>query len=328
MQLGVGVFGDRPLTQVQAYVARAEEMGFRSAWVADHYCLREMFTTMTALGLSTRRLRIASGTANPYTRHVATYAMGFATLQELIGDRIIFGIGAAVRPQRQLLGKNIQKNFAMIRESIEVFRRLLAGGPVNFSGEIVNVAGLKLGFNSGITVPIYLGAIGEKMVRLAGEVCDGILLTGGTSIGYAKAAVEWILEGARSAGRKPEALQTSSYVITAVSDDPRQARDSVKEWVLTFLSQPFFRPLARVSGIDESDVDRLRRMVESSGVKEAADKVPEYIVRTLTAAGSVRECVEWLAALHESGVEEAVIVPLGRDPAKTITDLGREFSHG
>jgi len=84
MILGVGSVADRSVPELIEYAIAAENRGFGSIWLADHYCFRELFVCMTAVGMSTERLVIASGAANPYTRHPAVYAMSLATLREVI----------------------------------------------------------------------------------------------------------------------------------------------------------------------------------------------------------------------------------------------------
>jgi len=128
--------------------------------------------------------------------------MSLATLREIAGDRILFGIGAALRPPKQLLGKELKDNMVRVTECIEVVRRLLAGETVNYDGHTICVNNLKLAFNGEGPIPIYLGAMGPRKIRLAGELCDGLLLSAGTAMNYAKVAISWLKEGARLSGRE------------------------------------------------------------------------------------------------------------------------------
>lgn len=321
----MGVFGDRPLREAIKYTLTAERWGFESVWVADHYCLRELIVTMTALAMSTKRIKTGSGVANPYTRHVATYAMGMATLREIVGDRILFGIGAALRPQKQLLGRELKDNMVRVKECIEVFRKLLAGETVNYEGRTLCVNNLKLAFNGEGPTPIYLGAMGPRMIRLTGELCDGLLLSAGISVNYAKAAISWLKEGAQLSDRDPQSIDIASYVMLSISKDSEKAKNFSKSWVATFITTPFFRSIAKVVGIDVDDIDQLKERIELEGIKEGSRYVPDYVVDTITASGTPRECESKLEEFADAGISHVILVPMGPDPIKSVNLMAKQL---
>jgi len=325
MRLGVGVFGDGSLMKVIEYTLAAEKRGFESVWVADHYCFREIIVTMTALAMSTKKIKIGAGVANPYTRHAATYAMSLATLREIAGDRILFGIGAALRPQKQLLGKELKDNMARVKECIEVVQKLLAGETVNYKGHTICVNNLKLAFDGKGTIPIYVGAMGPRMIKLAGELSDGLLLSAGTSVNYAKVAISWLKEGTQLSGRDPQSIDVASYVMLSVSKDSRKAKNFSKSWIGTFITTPLFRPIAKLTGIDVEDVDRLKEIIESEGIKEGSRYVPDYVVDTITASGTPHECKSKLEEFAEAGISHVILVPMGPDPVKSVNVIAKQL---
>jgi 5,10-methylenetetrahydromethanopterin reductase len=278
---------------------------------------------MTAAVMSSKRIKVGAGTANPYTRHPAVYAMSMATLAELAGERCFLGIGAALRPQEKLLGRVVGDDLKRIREATMVIRRLLAGQTVTFEGETINVKDLSLDFNPEVNVPIYLGGVGPKMVHLAGEIGDGFVASGGSSVAYLKDAVRWMREGATSAGRRPELLKTSSLLFVSLSEDSSEAKNNCKKWLARLLVQPFFPVIGKASHIDPMEIERMKELVRKKGVEEAAGSVPDYLVDEFAAAGTAKEVLQRIDAFRVLEVDELVLAPLGRTKFRRLAEITR-----
>ncbi len=320
---GVGSAGDRPLPEIIDYAVTAENKGFNSIWLADHYCFRELIVCMTAVGMSTKRLVVASGTANPYTRHPATYAMSLATLRESIGDRLVFGIGAALAPQERLLGKRLTKNITMLKESIQITRGLLGGEEVNQAGEAFNVKELKMDF--GRPVPIYLGAIGPRLIELAGQRCDGLCISAGASVNYVREAITRFREAAVRAGRDPDRLKVASYVLLSVSEDSAASKDCLKQWVANCIAEPFFQPVLTASRVKESDIQAVNESIRNEGFAEGSKKLPAYLVDEFAAAGTPSQCRDKIEEFMKTGLDEIVLLPMGPNPTRAISDMADQL---
>lgn len=331
MRVSVGYDGSKPIRELLQYVATAEKNGFEAAWLSEQYSmqgpgcsgglLREIVTLMTILASETNRIKIGSAVFSPYTRHVATYAMAIATLREHFGDRFIFGIGAVVRPQRQLFGRALGNDLARVKEFIVLFRRLLSGENITYNGKTINVQNIALGFNRGIEIPVYLSAVGPKMMELTGEISDGVFLTTGTTTNYAKEAVTWLNRGIERGRRNRRDVDVAAYVL--FPGDDRGAMREAKVWITGLVTQSFFKPMNTMSGIDESDISLLAERVQKEGLYEASKYVKEYIVDALAVSGKMRQCVEKLENLRDAGVKQLVLVPTGLYTAGTIQAIGR-----
>ncbi|MBI2184084.1 MAG: LLM class flavin-dependent oxidoreductase [Thaumarchaeota archaeon] len=318
MELGVGYTGDASIVELLECAKIAERKGLRSVWLADHYCLRELVVCMTAVSMSTRKIKVAAGTANAYTRHAATYAMSLATLRELAGDRFILGLGAAVRPQVSLLGGPLGDNVTRLRELIFVVRKILSGEELTYKGKTIHVDKLKLGFDGGTRVPIYLGGIGHTMVRMAGELCDGLVTTAGGSVSYVKEAMNWLREGAIKAGRDVKDVKTTSFVLLSASEDSRQAKEKCKKWLTTFLAQPYFKIIAEASGIDPEDVAEATEAVKKQQLASAFPDLLDRLIDEFAVAGTPKYCRKRIDEFAEIGVDQLVIMPMGSSPSQTL----------
>ena len=159
-------------------VRYAEEKGFEAVWQAESRLVRDAIVPMAAYAAHTKRIKIGSGVINNWTRNIGLLAATFLTLDDVAPDRIICGIGAWWDPLASNVGIDRRKPLKAMRETVEVFKRLLNMERVTFHGEFHQVEGIELdvvhGRREPRNVPIMIGATGPKMMQLAGEISDGI----------------------------------------------------------------------------------------------------------------------------------------------------------
>ena len=196
MKMGIAFSGvPFAINTVAELVKRAENKGFSTAWFAEDYFLRDAITAMSFTAALTKRIKLGTGIINPYTRHPILIAETIATLSEAAGGRIFLSLGTGVGPLIEQMGIKFRKPLTTIREAVEIIRNALTGNPVTFEGEVFNIRDVRLGYNPYLSqlgefklkrgnIPIYIAAIGPKMLQLAGKIGDGVLLTAGCSPNY------------------------------------------------------------------------------------------------------------------------------------------------
>jgi 5,10-methylenetetrahydromethanopterin reductase len=164
---------------IQEYIALAqlaEAVGFDQLWISNDLFLRSNLVILAAVAQATQRIEIGTGILNPYTINPAEIAMAAATLDELSGNRFNLGIAAGAGEFLKWVGIEQTKPLAATRETILAVRQLLAGERVELSGEFLQWSHeAYLRFPAPRVTPIYLGAMGPKMLTLAGELADGVL---------------------------------------------------------------------------------------------------------------------------------------------------------
>src|ERR671936_262914 len=182
------------LREAMEYVRYAEERGFEAVWQAESRLVREATIPMAAYAATTERIKVGSGVINNWTRNAALIASTFSTLDDLAPGRILCGLGAWWEPLAAKVGVNRRKPIQAMRETVEVVRRLLRMEKVTFKGEFVQVEEIEIdivhGDRSPKRVPIYVGATGMKMMELAGEMADGVLLNYMVSPAYNRRALD------------------------------------------------------------------------------------------------------------------------------------------
>jgi len=155
----------------------AEESGFDQFWISNDLFLKSSPVILAALASETQRIGLGTCILNPYTIDPAEIAMMAATLDELSGNRFHLGIAAGARDFMKWVGIEHRSPLAAVRESVKVIRALLSGEPAKLDGEYLKWSDESyLRFRAPRTTPIYVGALGPKMLALAGEIGDGVPL--------------------------------------------------------------------------------------------------------------------------------------------------------
>jgi 5,10-methylenetetrahydromethanopterin reductase len=313
-----------PIREAMEYVRMAEARGFETVWQAESRLVREATVPMAAFAATTERIKVGSGVVNTWTRNVGLLAATFATLDDLAPGRVILGIGAWWEPLASKVGVDRRKPLEAMREMVDVTRRLLAMERVTFHGEFVSVTDIELdvvhGNRSPRDVPIYVGATGMKMMELAGEIGDGVLLNYLVSPAYNTRALDALAAGAARADRRVEDLDRPQLVVCSLDEDRDRALDRARELVTQYLGQ---QPhIMKASGVDQSLLDDIGRVLTwpagPEEIRRAMKLVPDEVVQMITASGTPDECRAKVREYIDAGCSCPVLYPLGDDVTAMI----------
>ena len=308
-----------PLDDCIRYARYAEEKGFEAVWQAESRLVRDAIVPMAAYAAVTSRIQVGSGVINNWTRNIGLLAATFLTLDDLAPDRILCGIGAWWDPLAANTGVERRKPILAMRETIEVFRRLLRLENVTFDGEFHRVKGIELdvvhGRREPRNVPVYIGATGDKMLELTGEIADGCLLNYCVPPEYNERALELLEKGARRSGRDLESIDRPQLIVCSVDPDRDRAVQNAKELITQYLAQ---QPhIAKASGVAAETVAEIRSMLGWPATKEQVQKamplVPDELVLRITATGTPDEARAKVQEYVRRGCTCPVLYPLG-DP--------------
>jgi 5,10-methylenetetrahydromethanopterin reductase len=308
-----------PIREGMAYVKHAEANGFEAVWQAESRLVREATVPMAAFAAVTDRIKIGSGVVNNWTRNVGLMAATFSTLDDLAPGRILLGIGAWWDPLATKVGIRRTRPLQAMREYVEVVRRLLAMERVTYHGRFVDVDDIELdivhGDRSPKKVPIYIGATGMKMMELAGEIADGVVLNYMVGPAYNRAALAALGEGAARAGRTVEDIDRPQLVVCSLDQNRGVALDRARELLTQYLGQ---QPhLMKASGVDPALIEEIGKvMTWPAGPEEihrAMKLVPDEAVQMISASGTPKECRAKVAEYVEAGCTCPILYPLGDD---------------
>ncbi len=301
------------------YARYAEEKGFEAVWQAESRLVRDAIVPMAAYAAVTERLKIGSGVINNWTRNIGLLAATFLTLDDLAPDRIICGIGAWWDPLARNVGIERRKPLTAMRETVDVLRRLLNMERVTFHGEFHHVDGIELDVVHGRREPrnvkIMIGATGDKMMELTGEIADGVVLNYCVPPAYNDRAMASLQAGVEKAGRKLEDLDRPQLVVCSVDEDEDRALDTSRELLTQYLAQ---QPhIAKASEVSQDVVDQIQSILgwpaTHEQIQQAKHLVPDELVTRITASGTPDQAKAKVQEYIDHGATCPILYPVGGD---------------
>ncbi len=301
------------------YVQYAEKRGFEAVWQAESRLVRDAIVPMAAYAAVTERLKVGSGVINNWTRNIGLLAATFLTLDDLAPNRIICGIGAWWDPLARNVGIDRKKPLTAMKETVTVLRRLLNMERVTFHGSFVNVDGIELdvvhGRREPRSVPIYIGATGDQMMELTGEIGDGAVLNYCVPPAYNEKALELLAQGAQKAGKTLADIDRPQLVVCSVDHNHDRAIDTTRELLTQYLAQ---QPhIAKASGVSEDIVRQIQSILgwpaTHEQIQRASHLVPEDLILRITASGTPEEARAKVEEYRKNGCTCPILYPVGGD---------------
>ena len=308
--------GATSLTEVVGAARFAEEIGVDGVWTYENLYQAGAFAIAGAAVAATSRLRVGVGTVSPFTRSPAIVAMETGTLTAMSGGRFVLGLGASPAELVGRLGIDATKPLTVMRETVALLRALFSGRPTTLAGKHFQFRDVALSLPAA-SVPIYLGAIGDRMLTFAGEAADGVILSVLCPLPFIDQARARITAAATAAGRDPNTIDAVAYVPFALDRDAGRARDRLRpriaENVARFSGKPDLEALlTRFGPLDTEKMAWIAaRMVEGADPRTVVD---DGLVDALCIAGDEGDVRRRLEAYHRVGVREVVPFGVGTDP--------------
>ena len=273
----------------------AESKGFEAVWQAESRLVRDAIVPMAAFAATTNTLKVGSGVINNWTRNIGLLAATFLTLDDLAPNRVICGIGAWWDPLAKNVGIERRKPLLAMRETVEVMRRLLNMENVTFHGEFHHVTGIELdvvhGRREPRNIPIMIGATGDQMMELTGEISDGCVLNYCVPPEYNDRALELLDKGAKKAGRRVDDLDRPQLVVCS--------------------------HIAKASGVSQDVVTKVQSILGWPATKEqiheAMQFVPDDFVLKISATGTPDEVRAKVQKYIDNGATCPILYPMS-DP--------------
>jgi 5,10-methylenetetrahydromethanopterin reductase len=265
-------------------VRTAEETGYEAVFVPE-IAAREAFATLAGFAGATSRIRLGAGVVVLGSRSPVTTAMAAATVQDLSGGRAILGIGAG-----NLARERGRSPIDAVRDYIEAVRAALAGG-IAFDPR-------------GGLPPVWLGALGDRMIHLGGQIADGLILNWCTPERVAHAR-RLVSEGAERAGRDPGSITIAVYVRACLGVEEPIALEALRGMTGRYAVIPQYLRQLALMGLGEEGA--LAAKAHRAGLP---GEVPESLVRSLSVSGGRSEARARFEAYREAGADLVVCYPV------------------
>jgi 5,10-methylenetetrahydromethanopterin reductase len=312
------------------YVKYAEKRGFEAVWQAESRLVRDAIVPMAAYAAVSDRIKVGSGVINNWTRNIGLLAATFLTLDDLAPDRVICGIGAWWDPLARNVGIQRRKPLTAMRETVQLLRQLLNMERVTYHGEFHHVDGIELdvvhGRREPRNVPIMVGATGDKMMELTGEIADGAVLNYCVPPEYNDRAMELLDRGARKAGKTLGEIDRPQLVVCSVDVDRERAVDTTRGLLTQYLAQ---QPhIAKASGVSPGVVAEIQSILgwpaTHDQIQRAKHLVPEELIYRITASGTPAEAKAKVDEYRQRGCTCPILYPVGGDVKVLIDTFAQE----
>jgi alkanesulfonate monooxygenase SsuD/methylene tetrahydromethanopterin reductase-like flavin-dependent oxidoreductase (luciferase family) len=300
---GIGTFisAGRSLEPAIERVRLAESLGYDSTYVT-HIAGRDSLTVLAAYAAATERIRLGTGVLPIYSRTPAATAQTAATIDELSGGRMVLGVGVSHRLTVEAwYGQSIDRPVTEMREYVGAIRAMFRGEEPP-EGEKWPTRFRFMGYEVRPELPIYIAALSPNMLRLAGEIGDGVLLWLCDPPYVRDVVIPEVTKGRERAGKTLDGFDVVPAVPAAVTADRAATLERLRGDLVTYLSLPFNRSMlersgfgGEIAGFDEGiaagDVDRAKAamseaMLDSLGGFGGAAEVRGAVQRYLDAGAT------------------------------------------
>jgi len=305
------------LAEVARSAHAAEAGGFDVVWTVDSPLLAgrllDPYMALSACAPVTHRVKLGVAVTNPITRHPAATAAAILSLDELSGGRALLGIGSGDSAMRTLglggadaTGTHAARR-KTLREAVGLLRRIFHGGTVTLQGKEFRLTGPPR------RIPIYVAATGPKMLEMAGEIADGVIV----QVGIHPPCVEWALgcirRGAESAGRDSRQIEIVCSTLAAIGEDRQLCIDRARPLAAWFYGvAPTLLEMAGIRVTQRTPLhsvypDITHPVDHEAAMAEAKRYVSDEAVEKFCLVGPPAECVARLRELAELGVHQTFL---------------------
>jgi probable F420-dependent oxidoreductase len=319
---------------------RAEQLGFRRAFLSERWNLKEAGAILGGVGALTERIGLGTGVVPPTARHPLHAAALASTMQAAYGPRFVLGLG---RGDGGAIGKKTglrRFGYRALRDYVDILRRLWRGETVDYDGPAGEYGGLRMDDrHEGPDPEIWLGGFGNPLGADAAAACaDGVLLVPNLTPAATAASVRRLREACERVDRDPASLRIAQCVITAPDLDETETRQLCHARAVTYLQAPGWgEVLCEINGWEPDVLADIRGHRLLQGHPTLADNafhrteltaparaVPDEWMHASCAIGSSTHCVERLAEYRRAGADEIVVY--GSTPEQNA-EVARLWAH-
>lgn len=301
----------RSLDEAVSKVQVAENAGYESVWVT-HIAAREPLQVLAHYAHHTERIGLGTGVIPIFLRHPALLAMEAATLDEVSGGRLSLGIGVSHRVTvEQWYGLELDDPVGRMREYVTIVRSIFQTGRADLEGEHYTSRFGLMGFEARTDVPLLFAALAPRMLRLAAELADGVVLWM-CSPSYIRETVRPVLEETLAeVGRDPGSLDVIAAVPLALTEDPGAARDAFRARAMPYVHLPFYRKAIAAGGHQE-DLTAFDEKAATGDMTAALGGLSDAFCDDYAGIGDAADIRRKLEEYRAAGVTLPAVSPMGR----------------
>jgi 5,10-methylenetetrahydromethanopterin reductase len=316
MRLALGFNPVLTMQDAQRTALGAEAFGYDSLWMHESLFQRDIVTYLSSMALATKRIRLASGVINTFTRHPVTAATTFATLSEASDGRVILGLGLGSFPTVPLIGHRVfpvneTRPLKRIKEYVQVIKKVWSGEKVEFEGEFFKVHNLTLGFKPKPPIPLFIASLSPKTLEYAASSADGVILSPAfNTVWGTERMIDNVKKGETKRGGK---VERASYMMASLDPDPAKARAVMRDfYFFVYQLSDVVRPeVLAPYGVSEEMLKPMKEAWKKGDVPAAKKLIPEQAIEALTITGTGDHAAQRVNEYVKSGVTLPIVMPVG-----------------
>ena len=320
MPIGTFISVGRSLDSAVERVRLAERLGYHSAFTT-HIAGRDSLTVLAAYAAATERLVLGTGVLPIYSRTPVATAQAAATVDEMSGGRLVLGLGVSHRVTVEgWYGQRIEKPVREMREYVSILRATFRGEDPP-RGERWPTQFRFSGYEPRADLPIYVAALSPAMLRLAGELGDGVVLWLCNPDYIRDVVVPEVTKGRERAGRELDGFDVVAAVPSAVTHEPEAACGRMRGDLIPYFSLPFYRAMLERSGFGD-DIAGFDAGMEKGDTEAALGAISDRFLQTLVAVGDRGEAEATVRRYLDAGATSPCIGAIpGTDFSATLEAL-------
>lgn len=281
-------------------VRTADRCGYTDAWSYESFST-DAFAPIAAAAMLSDRMRFGCAIVPVFTRPAPLIAMSAVTVNELAGGRFVLGLGISTpNIVENWMGVPFNKPVTQMRETVEALRAIFRGEKVTMAGAKVKINGFRL--DSTITHPpkIYIGAQGARMLRLAGELGDGVIVNFITPETVSP-MLDNTRDGMRAAGKDPATLDVVCRIMCAVDEDEGLARTLFRRALTSYVTVPQYNKFFREIGYEKEAATAIDSW-NAGDRRKALETIPDDMVDKIFVFGPAEKCRKRLDDYARAGI--------------------------
>jgi len=325
LPVGTFISVGRSLDAALDRVREAEQLGYHSIFTT-HLAGRDSLTVLAAYANAPESISLGTGVLPIYSRTPAATAQQAATIDDISDGRLTLGIGVSHRVTvENWYGAQIRKPVSEMRDYVAILRAIFAGEDPPQS-ETFPTRFHFLGLRPRADLPIYIAALSPRMLELAGEVADGVILWLCNPDYIRDVVVAHVREGRRKADKPLDGFDIVAAVPTAVTDEVDGARATLRADLSPYFLLPFYRRMIERSGY-EADVKLFDEAMERGDASAAAIAISDGFLENLAAIGPADIAAAAVERYRDAGATSPCIGAIpGTDFLNALESLA-ELAH-
>jgi 5,10-methylenetetrahydromethanopterin reductase len=305
------------------YAIQSEKKGFDNLWITDHYNNRNVYVTLATTAIYTKKITFGPGVTNPFLVNPIVTTQSLASLDELAPGRVVLGIGAGDKTTLASTGIEAKKQLSAVVDTVAIFKAMLEGKSVNYEGNVFKISGTRFNFKPNGQIPVYIGAQGPKMLAMAGEIGDGVLINAShpRDIDY---AVKQIKKGVESAGKMMSNVDVTAYTSFSVHKNAEKAIKAASP-VVAFIVAGSPDVILERHELEIDKANTIRAGLKKGDFGTAFSAVTPKMIEAFSIAGTSDVCIEKINKLLKAGITQFVVgSPIGPNVRNAIDQISEQ----